>query len=365
MFSEALDQTTARAQEAARLGNRQMADAWTRFAQEIDKAPRTIRAYSSLKKDFVDISHINQLTELAKGGAGQNFASSIRGIPNRVVATVLGEPAEQVMAKAGGALVGAGTPTNMATALGASATTTPTTVGDTANLWRRIVGFKPQGGYTTGPRLAAALGAGSAVTTADDRERADESARLGGQIGKLQGQLSAVNLMGQQTPQPSFGGIPLADLEYAATAALTAGDFKSYQQIAALYDMASSRASSSDLNTTQMNRLASLESSGTALDKLSQLLTQAGGGQGVIKGNIRSMLGSLGLDPDVSTYNQIAHGLVNQIVAAVGKTDALNTEAEVQRALDLVPRVTDDQQTAMNKLAALQDILGTNRATLL
>ena len=119
----------------------------------------------------------------------------------------------------------------------------------------------------------------------------------------------------------------------------------------------------SKMTTAEKNQIAKLQSAGTALDQLEELYTKAGGGQGIIGGNIANFLGGLGLNSDVNTYNQLAQGLINQIGAAIGKTDSLNTEGEVQRALSLVPKITDDNQTAMNKLATLRQLLQTNTGT--
>jgi hypothetical protein len=154
--------------------------------------------------------------------------------------------------------------------------------------------------------------------------------------------------------------------------AMAAGDFNAYNQLASLYKNAysiyqlqakSTGAGTSEMSTAEKNQIAKLQSAGTALDQLEELYNKAGGGQGVIGGNIANFLGGLGLNSDVNTYNQLAQGLINQIGAAIGKTDSLNTEGEVQRALSLVPKITDDNQTAMNKLATLRSLLQTNTGT--
>lgn len=161
----------------------------------------------------------------------------------------------------------------------------------------------------------------------------------------------------------------IADIENGMQLALAAGDLTAYGQLADLYKNAYNTyqmqqkmygTSESKLSTAEKNQIAKLQSAGTALDQLEELYNKAGGGQGVIGGNVANFLGGLGLNSDVNTYNQLAQGLINQIGAAIGKTDSLNTEGEVQRALSLVPKITDDNQTAMNKLATLRQLLQTN-----
>lgn len=164
----------------------------------------------------------------------------------------------------------------------------------------------------------------------------------------------------------------LADIANGMQLALAAGDIASYNKLEDLYQSAykmyqlqypTQESTESKMTTAEKNQIAKLQSAGTALDQLEELYTKAGGGQGIIGGNIANFLGGLGLNSDVNTYNQLAQGLINQIGAAIGKTDSLNTEGEVQRALSLVPKITDDNQTAMNKLATLRQLLQTNTGT--
>lgn len=153
-------------------------------------------------------------------------------------------------------------------------------------------------------------------------------------------------------------------LQSAMGLALQAGDLDALSEIAGIYGQMSEIFKSTipqqttvqDLNTTQQDNIVKLNTAEKALDKLGNLYEQAGGGQG-LGGNISNFLAGLGLNPDVKTYNDLSQGLINQIAAAVGKTDALNNEGEVQRALDLIPKITDDAQTAKNKLAELRSML--------
>jgi hypothetical protein len=153
-------------------------------------------------------------------------------------------------------------------------------------------------------------------------------------------------------------------LQGAMGLALKAGDGKALSQLMGLYgDMVEiyntlnpKQTTTQDLNATQQQNLVKINTAETALDKLENLYNQAGGGQG-IAGNVSNFFAGLGLNSDVKTYNDLSQGLINQIAAAVGKTDSLNTEGEVNRALDLIPKITDDAQTAKNKLAELRSML--------
>ena len=148
--------------------------------------------------------------------------------------------------------------------------------------------------------------------------------------------------------------------------AMDADDAESFAALLAMYNTAVSKiqdqSSDSNLSAAQQTQLAKFESADDAINELEALYNQAGGGKGPIAGNLQSVAGDWGWDSGARTYNQMAEGLVNQIAQAIGKTDSLNTEGEVQRALQLVPSLTDDAQTAQNKLRTLREMLAQTKA---
>lgn len=148
--------------------------------------------------------------------------------------------------------------------------------------------------------------------------------------------------------------------------AMDADDAESFAALLAMYNTAVSKiqdqSSDSNLSAAQQTQLAKFDSADDAINELEALYNQAGGGKGPIAGNLQSVAGDWGWDSGARTYNQMAEGLVNQIAQAIGKTDSLNTEGEVQRALKLVPSLTDDAQTAQNKLRTLREMLAQTKA---
>ena len=173
--------------------------------------------------------------------------------------------------------------------------------------------------------------------------------------------------------QNSEGAQKLQQISDAMEAALAAGDITAYNKLADLYSTAykiygkeleAAQAAAnplSNLSSTQLENVNKLDVASNAIDELEALFNKAGGGQGLIGGNAANFMASLGLNSDVSTYNSLSRGLINQIGAAIGKTDSLNTEGEVNRALELIPKFTDDAQTAANKLEQLRQMLATNK----
>lgn len=172
-----------------------------------------------------------------------------------------------------------------------------------------------------------------------------------------------------QQAQASPGQDIIDRLSVAMQNALNAGDITSYSKLADLYSQAykmygtDTTSAASSLNATQQANLAKLQSASSAIDKLEQLYSQAGGGQGRLGGTLAEWGANLGMNSNVSSYNTMARGLINQIAAAVGKTDSLNTEGEVQRALDLVPKITDTPEEAQIKLQSLREMLQANQQT--
>ena len=182
----------------------------------------------------------------------------------------------------------------------------------------------------------------------------------------------ALNDIQTYNSQQMAGQSQLDRIAQGMDRALAAGDLQAYSQLADLYQQAykiygaqntTAQSATSSLNATQQGNLAKIESAGSAIDKLEQLYSQAGGGQGRFGGKITELGAALGLNSNASSYDSMARGLINQIVAAVGKTDALNNEGEVKRAMDLVPKITDTPEEAQIKLQSLREMLAANKQT--
>lgn len=220
--------------------------------------------------------------------------------------------------------------------------------------------------------------AGLSAANAQENEAKQQAAQQ--QMQNIQNDYNNAMTQAQQAytnaqamaPTTSTGTGRLDQIAKAMDLALAAGDLDSYSKLASLYQTAykiyapsteTAANSTSSLNATQQGNLAKIESAGTAIDKLEELYNQAGGGQGRIGGKLAEIGASIGLNKYASTYDSIARGLINQIVAAVGKTDALNNEGEVKTAMDLVPKMTDTPEEAQIKLQSLRDMLNANKQT--
>lgn len=370
MFDVTISEMRGRAQQASANGNNNIAKAYNQLADSLDSQPRTIQAFRSFKKDFVDVSKISRLTNQAENGAAFQMGSSVGAGLKRGVNRLLERPVNAGLAMAGGLV------NNVADAIDNITPTQTTNVQPLSQSTQNILGNII--GRTSG-QMAASNNIQNTRKAADYQNLESlltNAQTLGAVYDPTTGSLTAsttqsgmTNGLGAQTRATSQTEAQLANIANAMNLALSAGDLTSYSKLADLYQQAykiyqlQNPQTTNDLTTSEKNQLAKLQSANTALDQLEELYNKAGGGQGVIAGNVANFLGGLGLNSDVSTYNQLAQGLINQIGAAIGKTDSLNTEGEVQRALSLVPKITDDAQTAKNKLATLRSLLQTNTGT--
>lgn len=383
MFDVAINEMKSRATQAQKNGNNDVVKAYTQLADALDNTERTIPAYRSFKKDFVEVSKISRLSNQAENGAAQNMGNSAAGAKKKLGNLLLSRPINAGLAKAGAGL------NIVADKLGSSA-------GTGARRSVQTTPLSPEIQTILGNYIGRTTGVQQADNNIQNLRKEQEYQNLedelsnatagidamygtGGNMG-LDGSYGVSNSYNAQNSALNQLGSQLTNIANAMNNALAAGDMSAYTQLADLYksayntyqmqaDLSGLGSSSSNgtntikMSTTEKNQLAKLQTAGTAIDELETLFKKAGGGQGIIGGNIANFLGGLGLNSDVNTYNQLSQGLINQIGAAIGKTDALNTEGEVQRALSLVPKLTDDNQTAINKLATLRSLLKTNTGT--
>lgn len=374
LFNVTISEMRARANDAAKNGNTGIEKAYNQAADRLAETPRSIKNFRSFKKDFVDISKINEFTNAA-GTAGSKvgidgsdvIAYTIAG-PKAATAKIAAKLAGPVVDKGIAAL--GGKLTDFASNTPKTTTAQPRTQASGIGNVGQVVLPSAIG------RTQAADTASTAINNANyqaQQNAANEAEQaLTANYQQNMAQLEAQQKQAELEANPIYQNMLQA--RKSMELALAAGDITAYNKLASIYsglqdmatmqglDLGGSTSTQPELTVAQQNQMAKLSSAGSALDELETLYSRAGGGQGIIGGNIANFLGSLGLNSDVATYNDLAQGLINTINAAVGKTDSLNTEGEVQRALSLVPKITDDATTAANKITELRRLLGVTTA---
>lgn len=120
MFDTAISEMRGRAVQARNNGNKDVAKAYETMATNLESQPRTIRAYRTFKKDFVDASKIAELTLRAENGAAAQMGRSFGTGVKRFASTLAQRPVNAALAK-----VGAGVNELADRIAGDSATATP------------------------------------------------------------------------------------------------------------------------------------------------------------------------------------------------------------------------------------------------
>lgn len=111
-------------------------------------------------------------------------------------------------------------------------------------------------------------------------------------------------------------------------------------------------APSSTSNTQQQ----AAQNASTALQQIKDSFAAAGGGQGKIAGTLSSIMGKVGANSNVATYNDTGTTLAAQIYKALGNTGTISDQDQKMIG-NLIPKVTDTESTATAKLAQLSNLL--------
>lgn len=101
MFDTAISEMRGRAVQARNNGNKDVAKAYETMATNLESQPRTIRAYRTFKKDFVDASKIAELTLRAENGAAAQMGRSFGTGVKRFASTLAQRPVNAALAKVG------------------------------------------------------------------------------------------------------------------------------------------------------------------------------------------------------------------------------------------------------------------------
>ena len=154
---------------------------------------------------------------------------------------------------------------------------------------------------------------------------------------------------------PTLGGYTYDDLENAYMAALMAGDSDAAKVITGMIDMLDAKvernkANAADTGTAQKQQ--------AAMDILNTLMGNFEA-QGPIGGTFTNILNNLtggNYNYRTANYNEQAKGSLSLIIRALGESGAL-AEGDVERAMGLIPQITDSKEKAMDKYQQLMSML--------
>lgn len=324
------DDLFLKAQELRAAGNKPMADAYQKLGQEVF-GMKNVKQLRSMKKDFVDLGRIDKATAQAEGARGFNAGDAVSNIRNQPIRGILGALGNAVTPKLGGAAAAAGR-----TAQG---------VGT------KSVGQSLPGLATRQIATRAGVGALTASQTAPEVLPEDQ-ALADGSIDQLGAEDAALE-------EPSIGGYTKSQIEQAMAQAVMDGESGAYKQLAQLYEMLPQQQTP-DLSSSTAQLAAKQDTGLSEITRLEQAYAQAGGGQGVVGGNIANALGGINVNPAAGAYNDQLEGRARLLGRAMGEVGA-GSDSDARAFVDRLPKLTDSPERAAQKIAELRALLQQSR----
>ena len=352
MFDATVSEMRGRATQAANNGNKDIAKAYNTLADSLDAEPRTIRAYRSFKKDFVDVSKINDLTAAAENGAAVQMGRSFGGSLKRFGNTLLQRPVNTALAKIGGAV------NSLADKINAGGTTPP--VATTTTATPEVTSYNPSEGLSNGEQARTANYLVDAVqgtpTTGATTLEGLVSPTTTGSTSVYDSVYGSPTTQAASTQGSYFQ--PTGDywtdiLGKAMSAAIDADDVTAFASLYGMYQDAlnnlqksNSSSSTQKLSTTQQRANAAMNS----LERLSQMTPDLAYNLSNIPllGNIATLGGN--------DYESEAKSLAQQIGYMVSGSNIKDSEAEAI-GKSYVPQPWDNEQVRQNKLRRAYEII--------
>lgn len=264
MFDASIDELNSRANLARQQGDKKTAKAYSTAAAELDKQPRTIQAFRSYKKDFVDAANINDKAVANDNTGSTNMARGIRGWANTAKDLVLEKPVKWGAAKAGAII------SNQADKIrsGGSGDTRQTTTPTTQTISPDLVNMYSLLGMNIGRNEGASAGEG-AIKNREYKTLEDQLAQ------NMANAQSVANYQPQSDYGASVGTEPQSGIEWqlqnivaAMDNAMAAGDLSAYSQLASLYKTAYDIYKTQGGATTTQTKLTEKQQKANAAEEL-------------------------------------------------------------------------------------------------
>lgn len=153
----------------------------------------------------------------------------------------------------------------------------------------------------------------------------------------------------------TLGGYSYDDLENAYVSAIMAGDSGAADVIADMIGMLDAKTKRQESNKTKSGTAQKQQA---AMDVLNTLMGNFQA-QGPISGTFTNILNGLtggNYNYQAANYNEQSRGSLAMIIKALGDSGAL-AEGDVERAMGLIPQITDSEQKAYDKYQNLMSML--------
>lgn len=172
---------------------------------------------------------------------------------------------------------------------------------------------------------------------------------------QLGGGNAVTGVLGGNNDELTLGGYSYDDLENAYVAAIMAGDSGAAGVISDMIGMLDAKTKRQESKTSKSGTAQKQQA---AMDILNTLMGNFQA-QGFIGGNITNILNNLtggNYNYQAANYNEQAKGSLSMIIKALGESGAL-AEGDVERAMGLIPQITDSQEKAADKYQKLMAML--------
>ena len=172
---------------------------------------------------------------------------------------------------------------------------------------------------------------------------------------QLGGGNAVTGALGGNNDELTLGGYSYDDLENAYVAAIMAGDSGAAGVISDMIGMLDAKTKRQESKTSKSGTAQKQQA---AMDILNTLMGNFQA-QGFIGGNITNILNGLtggNYNYQAANYNEQAQGSLSMIIKALGESGAL-AEGDVQRAMGLIPQITDSKEKAADKYQKLMTML--------
>lgn len=172
---------------------------------------------------------------------------------------------------------------------------------------------------------------------------------------KLGGGNAVTGALGGNNDELTLGGYSYDDLEDAYVAAIMAGDSGAAGVISDMIGMLDAKTKRQE---SKKSKSGTAQKQQAAMDILNTLMGNFQA-QGFIGGNITNVLNSLtggNYNYQAANYNEQSKGSLSMIIKALGEAGAL-AEGDVERAMGLIPQITDSKEKAADKYQKLMTML--------
>ena len=347
------DDLLFKSQDLMTAGNKAQAKAYEKIALELREV-KDVAGLRKMKKDFVDIGKIDRATAQADGARSLtgNDMSKRAGEVFRNPMNLLALPLDAATPKIAGAMTSmgrSGSGSSIASML-PKISNAPVKIAATQLGGRAMFGGLPGQGEASA--ADATLGASSPVDPVTGMPAVESS--MGGMDGS--------SVLGGASPAQSIYTREAVAQDIQRDLQATGG--ANMDKYITLFNFLNPEGSQGKPNATTQKSLSQSANADATLQQLESMLAQAGGSGGPIGGNISSFFGSLGLNNEAKTYNDLASGSVTQIAKALGETGAMSDADRVAYA-NLIPRITDTPAVASAKFAALRQRMETAKGNTL